>query len=63
MSVALVYAAEAYHTLGAMRHVVGDLQMHSAVVKEGTTVMDYWASMMETRNMNTALNSKSKPAS
>ena len=47
MSVALVYAAEAYHTRGAMRHVVGDLQMHSAVVKEGTTVMDYWASMIE----------------
>ena len=30
-----------------MRHVVGDLQMHSTVVKEGTTVMDYWASMIE----------------
>ena len=47
MSVALVYAAEAYHTRGAMRNVVGDLQMHSTVVKEGTTVMDYWASMIE----------------
>ena len=47
MPVALVYAAEAYHTRGAMRHVVGDLQMHSTVVKEGTTVMDYWASMIE----------------
>lgn len=47
MSVALVYAAEAYHTRGAMRHVVGDLQMHSQVVKAGTTVMDYWVSMIE----------------
>jgi hypothetical protein len=47
MAVALVYAAEAYHTRGAMRHVVGDLQMHSAVVKDTTTVMDYWVSMIE----------------
>lgn len=47
MSVALVYAAEAYHTRGAMRHVVGDTQMHSQIVKSTTTVMDYWVSMIE----------------
>jgi hypothetical protein len=47
MAVALVYAAEAYHTRGAMRHVVGGLQMKNELIQKTTTVMDYWVSMIE----------------
>ena len=47
MSIALVYAAEAYHTKGAMRHVVGALQFKNKEIEEGLTMMDYWVSMIE----------------
>ena len=47
MSIALVYAAEAYHTKGAMRHVVGVMQLKKADIKQGMTLMDYWVSMIE----------------
>ena len=47
MSVALVYAADACHTRGAIRHVVGELQMKKSIIKETMTVMDYWVSMVE----------------
>ena len=65
MSVALVYAAEAYHTRGAMRHVVGDLQMLSRKAPRWWITGRPWSrtGLIPTRNMNTALNSKSKLAS
>ena len=40
-----MYAAEAYHTRGAIRHVVGVLQLHLS--KTSLTVMDLWMSMIE----------------
>ena len=46
MSKALMYAAEAYHTRGAMRHVVGVLQFE-VLTKTELTIMDYWVSMIE----------------
>lgn len=45
MSKALMYAAEAYHTRGAIRHVVGVLQLNMS--KSSLTMMDYWVSMIE----------------
>ncbi len=42
-----MYAAEAYHTKGAMRHVVGVIQLKDREVKQGMTIMDYWVSMIE----------------
>ncbi len=42
-----MYAAEAYHTKGAMRHVVGVIQLKKEGIKQGMTIMDYWVSMIE----------------
>ena len=47
MSIALVYAAESYHTKGALRHVVGVIQLKNKEIAEGMTMMDYWVSMIE----------------
>ena len=41
-----MYAAEAYHTRGAMRHVVGVLQL-KVLTNTELTIMDYWVSMIE----------------
>ena len=41
-----MYAAEAYHTRGAMRHVVGVLQFKSLQIDD-LTILDYWVSMIE----------------
>ena len=40
-----MYAAEAYHTRGAIRHVVGVLQL--SLSKTSLTMMDFWMSMIE----------------
>ncbi|XP_032236839.1 uncharacterized protein LOC116617858 [Nematostella vectensis] len=47
MSIALVFAAEAYHTRGTIRVVVGVLQMKKNEIKDLLTVLDYWVSMVE----------------
>ena len=44
---ALIYAAEAYHTLGAIRHVVGVTQMKIVSLKSALTTNDLWVSMIE----------------
>lgn len=50
-----MYATEAYHTRGAIRHVVGVLQLN--ISKSTLTVMDYWVSMIENwADANKALN-------
>jgi len=41
---ALIYAAEAYHTRGAIRHVVGDTQMEKSI---SLSTEDLWLSMIE----------------
>lgn len=47
VAMALMYAAEAYHTRGAIRHVVGWTQMKRRDVFERMSVNDYWVSMLE----------------
>ena len=42
-----MYAAEAYHSRGALRHVVGWTQMENAEIKKNLTPLDYWDSMLE----------------
>ena len=44
---ALIYAAEAYHTRGAIRHVVGVTQMKIVSLKTALTTYDLWVSMIE----------------
>ena len=46
---ALLYAAEAYHTRGAIRHIVGGTQMRAIDLSPRTplTVTDLWVSMVE----------------
>lgn len=46
---ALIYAAEAYHTRGAIRHIVGGTQMKIMDLSPRTplTVNDLWVSMIE----------------
>ena len=46
---ALIYAAEAYHTRGAIRHVVGGTQMKVLQLSPRTplSVNDLWVSMIE----------------
>jgi len=44
---ALIYAAEAYHTRGAIRHVVGVTQMKIVTLKTSLTTSDLWVSMIE----------------
>jgi len=44
---ALIYAAEAYHTRGAIRHVVGVTQMKIVSLKTALTTSDLWVSMIE----------------
>ena len=43
----LLYAAEAYHSRGATRYVVGVLQMHDPQIKTGLTLLDLWCSILE----------------
>ena len=43
---ALIYAAEAYHTRGAIRHIVGATQMKVESV-ESLSTKDLWVSMIE----------------
>ncbi|KAL9980160.1 hypothetical protein ACROYT_G008709 [Oculina patagonica] len=47
LSKALIYAAEAYHTLGAIRFVVGGTQMKVIDIKTEMTTMELWVSMIE----------------
>ena len=47
VSKALIYAAEAYHTLGAIRFVVGGTQMKVIDIKTDLTTVDLWVSMIE----------------
>ena len=42
-----LHAKESYYTRGALRHVVGDLQMNEVLVREELTAMDFWSSMIE----------------
>ena len=44
---ALMYNAEAYHTRGSVRHVVGWTQMNRADVFSEITINDYWVSILE----------------
>ena len=44
---ALIYAAEAYHTRGAIRHVVGVTQMKIVSLNTALTDSDLWVSMIE----------------
>lgn len=44
---ALIYAAEAYHTRGAIRHVVGGTQMKVIDISKSLSLMDLWVSMIE----------------
>ena len=44
---ALMYNAEAYHTRGSVRHVVGWTQMNRAEVFNEITINDYWVSLLE----------------
>ena len=49
LSKALIYAAEAYHTRGAIRHVVGATQIKwiDASLKTSLSTNDLWVSMIE----------------
>jgi hypothetical protein len=47
MVMALMYNAEAYHTRGSVRHVVGWTQMNRADVFSQITINDYWTSILE----------------
>lgn len=44
---ALIYAAEAYHTRGAIRHVVGGTQMKVVNMATELSTNDKWVSMIE----------------
>ena len=44
---ALIYAAEAYHTRGAIRHVVGGTQMKVVDTSKSLSTNDLWVSMIE----------------
>ncbi|XP_067018835.1 uncharacterized protein [Acropora muricata] len=44
---ALIYAAEAYHTRGAIRHVVGGTQMEVVNMATELSTNDLWVSMIE----------------
>ena len=44
---ALMYNAEAYHTRGSVRHIVGWTQMNREDVFSATTINDYWVSILE----------------
>lgn len=46
-AIALMYASEAYHTRGTIRHVVGIMQMQRGELKSQMTTNDYWVSMLE----------------
>ena len=46
LATALLYAAEAYHTRGAIRHVVGNTQMKILPI-ESISTEDLWVSMIE----------------
>ena len=43
----LFYAAEAYHSRGATRYVVGFLQMEDDEVESKFTLLDLWCNMIE----------------
>ncbi|CAB3999777.1 Hypothetical predicted protein [Paramuricea clavata] len=47
MVMALMYNAEAYHTRGSVRHVVGWTQMGRTDVFSQITINDYWTSILE----------------
>ncbi|XP_044168726.1 uncharacterized protein LOC122952985 [Acropora millepora] len=44
---ALIYAAEAYHTRGAIRHVVGGMQMEALHTATELSTNEAWVSMIE----------------
>lgn len=46
-AIALMYATEAYHTRGTIRHVVGVTQMKRGKVARLMSSNDYWVSMLE----------------
>ena len=43
----LLYAAEAYHSRGAARCVVGVLQMRDPRIESKITILDLWCSLLE----------------
>ncbi|XP_044168691.1 uncharacterized protein LOC122952957 [Acropora millepora] len=47
VAMALIYAAEAYHTRGAIRHVVGGTQMKVLDTATELSTNDLWVSMIE----------------
>ena len=42
-----LYAAEAYHSRGAIRYVVGAMQMEDEHIKSKLTLLDLWCTMLE----------------
>ena len=42
-----LYAAEAYHSRGAVRYVVGAMQMKDENIKSALTLLDLWCTMLE----------------
>ena len=59
----LFYAAEAYHSRGATRYVVGFLQMGDDEVERKLTLLDLWCNMIENwgdamKEYGRAINSK-----
>ena len=43
----LLYAAEAYHSRGAIRYVVGGMHLKDENVKAKLTLLDRWCTMLE----------------
>ena len=43
----LLYAAEAYHSRGAIRYIVGGIQMKDGQIKAKLTLLDLWCTMLE----------------
>ena len=43
----LLYAAEAYHSRGAARYVVGVLQMNDPRIERKINALDRWCSLLE----------------
>ena len=42
-----LYAAEAYHSRGAIRYVVGVMQMKDENIRSKLTLLDLWCTMLE----------------
>ena len=42
-----LYAAEAYHSRGSLRYVVGGMQLKDEKIKANLTLLDLWCTMLE----------------